>query len=162
MGMTAVLHTWGSTLTRHVHLHCLVPGGGITPEGNWRNTKSDYLFPVRALSRYFRGRLVSQLRVCANTGKLHRITREGEIDDILDRLMAQDWVVYNKPCLEAGDRVIDYLARYTTHMDVGSAENAGAVFCPIARPSVMPVSSVLSRARWYTGTRITKTTTAGK
>lgn len=107
MGMTAVLHTWGSTLIRHVHLHCLVPGGAITPEGSWRASKSDYLFPVRALSRHFRGRLVSQLRTCANRGELHRITQEDEIDAILDKLMAQAWVVYSKPCLEAGDRVID-------------------------------------------------------
>ncbi len=121
MGMTAVLHTWGSTLTRHVHLHCLVPGGALTPEGTWRASKSDYLFPVRALSRHFRGRLVSQLRACANSGELHRITREGEIDTVLDRLMAQDWVVYSKPCLEAGERVIDYLARYTYRTAISNA-----------------------------------------
>ena len=121
MGMTAVLHTWGSTLTRHVHLHCLVPGGAITPEGTWRASESDYLFPVRALSRGFRGRLVSRLRACVNTGKLHRITRPGEVDAILDRLMAQDWVVYSKPCLEAGDRVIDYLARYTHRTAISNA-----------------------------------------
>jgi hypothetical protein len=121
LGMTAVLHTWGSTLTRHVHLHCLVPGGAITPEGTWRASKSDYLFPVRALSRGFRGRLVSQLRACAKCGELHRITRPGEIDGVLDKLMAQEWVVYSKPCLEAGDRVIDYLARYTHRTAISNA-----------------------------------------
>lgn len=121
LGMTAVLHTWGSTLVRHVHLHCLVPGGAISPQGTWTASKSDYLFPVRALSRRFRGRLVSQLRACANTGKLYRITREGEIDKTLDRLMAQDWVVYSKPCLEAGGRVIDYLARYTHRTVISNA-----------------------------------------
>ncbi len=121
MGMTAVLHTWGSTLIRHVHLHCLVPGGAITPEGTWRASKSDYLFPVRALSRHFRGKLVSQLRACANTGQLHRITQLGEIDAMLDKLMTQDWVVYSKPCLEAGDRVIDYLARYTHRTAISNA-----------------------------------------
>lgn len=113
MGMTAVLHTWGSTLTRHVHLHCLVPGGALSSEGHWQASKSDYLFPVRALSRHFRGRLVSQLRKSAHAGKLHRITRAGEIDTLLDRLMDQDWVVYSKPCLKAGESVIRYLARYT-------------------------------------------------
>lgn len=121
LGMTAVLHTWGSTLTRHVHLHCLVPGGALTPERTWRASKRDYLFPVRALSRRFRGRLVSQLRVCANAGQLSRINREDEIDKILDRLMTQDWVVYSKPCLKAGDRVIDYLARYTHRTAISNA-----------------------------------------
>lgn len=126
LGMTAVLHTWGSTLTRHVHLHCLVPGGALTPEGSWQASKSDYLFPVRALSRHFRGRLVSQLRESAKTGRLHRITRVGEIDAVLDRLMAQDWVVYSKPCLEAGERVIDYLARYTHRTAISNARILGA------------------------------------
>jgi hypothetical protein len=121
MGMTAVLHTWGSTLIRHVHLHCLVPGGALTPEGTWRASKSDYLFPVRALSRHFRGKLVSQLRACANRGELHRITHPGEVDAILDKLMSQDWVVYSKPCLEAGDRVVDYLARYTHRTAISNA-----------------------------------------
>ncbi len=113
MGMTAVLHTWGSTLTHHVHLHCLVPGGALSTEGHWQASKSDYLFPVRALSRHFRGRFVSQLRKSANTGELHRITRAGEIDSLLDVLMGQDWVVYSKPCLKASESVIRYLARYT-------------------------------------------------
>lgn len=121
LGMTAVLHTWGSVLNRHAHLHCLVPGGALTPEGVWRTSKSYYLFPVRALSRHFRGRLVSQLRASAQAGKLHRITRAGEIDAILNRLMAQDWVVYSKPCLEAGDRIIDYLARYTHRTAISNA-----------------------------------------
>ena len=113
MGMTAMLHTWGATLIRHVHLHCLVPGGAISAEGTWNASNSDYLFPVRALSRHFRGRMVSRLRACANAGKLHRITRAGEIDAMLERLMSQDWVVYSKPCFEAGDSVVRYLARYT-------------------------------------------------
>ena len=125
MGMTAVLHTWGSTLVRHVYLHCLVPGGALTPEGAWRASKSDYLFPVRALSRRFRGKLVSQLRVCVSSGRLHRITREGEIDTILDRLMAQNWVVYSKPCLEAVDREVDYLARYTHRTAISNARILG-------------------------------------
>jgi hypothetical protein len=65
--------------------------------------------------------LVSQLRACANRGELHRITRQGEIDAILDKLMAQDWVVYSKPCLQAGTHVIDYLARYTHRTAISNA-----------------------------------------
>ena len=58
LGMTAVLHTWGQNLSQHVYLHCLVPGGVLTKTGHWRGTKGNYLFPVRALSRHFRGRMV--------------------------------------------------------------------------------------------------------
>jgi hypothetical protein len=57
LGMTAVLHTWGQTLIRHVHLHCLVPGGALGADGRWHAARSTYLFPVRALSRHVRGAL---------------------------------------------------------------------------------------------------------
>jgi hypothetical protein len=100
-----------------------VPGGAITLKGTWKAARGNYLFPVRALSRHFRGRFVSQLRTCANSGELHRITRWGEIDAILDRLMAQDWVVYSKPCLEVGVHVIDYLARYSHRTAISNARN---------------------------------------
>lgn len=62
LGMTAVLHTWGLNLSRHVHVHCLIPGG----VGDWHKAKSHYLFPVRALSRRFRGRMVLLLRAWWN------------------------------------------------------------------------------------------------
>lgn len=62
LGMTGVLHTWGQNLSQHVHLHCLIPGGALSAQGQWRSAKSSYLFPVRALSRVFRGKMVSALR----------------------------------------------------------------------------------------------------
>ena len=55
MGMSAVLHTWRQNLSRHVHLHCLVPGGALGADGQWKACKGNYLFPVKALSRHFRG-----------------------------------------------------------------------------------------------------------
>lgn len=69
LGMTGVLHTWGQTLYRHVHLHCLVPGGALTDQGDWRQANSNYLFPVKALSRRFRGAMVSGLRRAAQAGE---------------------------------------------------------------------------------------------
>ena len=113
MGMSAVLHTWGEALTRHVHVHCLVPGGALGANGQWHPARSEYLFPVRALSRYFRGAMVGALRAGATNGELHRVTREGEIDTLLDRLMQSDWVVFSKACPGRAEQVVDYLARYT-------------------------------------------------
>lgn len=113
LGMTAVLHTWGQNLSQHVHLHCLVPGGALTEEQEWHAARSTYLFPVRALSRHFRGRMVSSLRECARAGKLKRITRVGEIDKMLDQLMKKDWVIYSKPSIDRTQAVISYLARYS-------------------------------------------------
>jgi hypothetical protein len=113
MGMIGVLHTWGEALTRHVHLHCLVPGGALADNAHWHSAKSEYLFPVRALSRCFRGKFVSALRLSASQGNLHRVSRSGEVDELLDKLMSKDWVVYSKPCPDRSGQVIDYLGRYS-------------------------------------------------
>ncbi len=113
LGMTAILHTWGQSLAQHVHLHCLVPGGALGDNHHWHAAKSNYLFPVKALSRHYRGNLVSALRRGADLGKLHRITRADEVDKILNTLMQKDWVVYSKHCLNRTDSIIGYLARYT-------------------------------------------------
>ncbi len=119
--MSAVLHTWGQNLSQHVHLHCLVPGGALGDDGAWRRARSHYLFPVRTLSRHFRGHLVSALRQAAKAGDLHRIRRAGEVDDRLHALMATEWVVYSKDCLEHTDTVVRYLARYTRQIAISNA-----------------------------------------
>jgi hypothetical protein len=113
LGMTAMLHTWGQTLVRHVHLHCLVPGGALGADGVWHPAKSTYRFPVRALSRRFRGGFVSRLRRAVADGRLPRLTDHAEVDRVLNALMATDWVVYSKPCLARPETVVDYLGRYS-------------------------------------------------
>ncbi len=111
-GMTAVLHTWGQNLSRHVHLHCLVPGGVLTEAGHWHAARSNYLFPVKALSRCFRGKMVSALRQAWTAGELSGVDTE-EIDTVLDLLMAKDWVVYTKAWYRQADTVVSYLSRYS-------------------------------------------------
>ena len=113
LGMTAVLHTWGENLSQHVHLHCLIPGGALTEHNEWHRARSSYLFPVRALSRHIRGRMVSALREAATAGGLNRVTRADDIDTMLNRLMQQEWVVYSKGCLNHTRSIVGYLARYS-------------------------------------------------
>ncbi len=113
LGMTAVMHTWSENLARHVHLHCLVPGGVLQGDGRWRAARGTYLFPVKALSRHFRGTMVRALRRAAAQGALSRVTRVDEVDQLLTTLMASDWVVYAKPCVSHQQAVVSYLARYT-------------------------------------------------
>jgi len=125
LGMTAALHTWGQNLSRHVHLHCLVPGGALGTEGTWRPAKSNYLFPVRALSRHFRGRMVGSLREAAKAGELHRVTRAGEVEALLDALMHETWVVYTKACLSHAATVVDYLGRYSHRTAITDARVLG-------------------------------------
>ena len=121
LGMTAVLHTWGQQLWRHVHLHCLIPGGALGEDGQWHAAKSTYLFPDRALAKGFRGRMVSGLRKAYASGELPLITDPGEVDTQLERLMETDWVVYTKPWLSKPETVVDYLARYSHRIAISDS-----------------------------------------
>lgn len=121
LGMTAVLHTWGQQLWRHVHLHCLIPGGALDAAGQWQAARGSYLFPDRALSPHFRGRMVSELRKAYQQGELERITRPGEVDAMLDRLMVLNWVIYTRPWLRKAETVVAYLSRYTYRTAISDA-----------------------------------------
>ena len=112
LGATMVLHTWGQQLTRHVHLHCLIPGGAIDPDGQWHAARSTYLFPDRALSRKLRGNLVSRLRQAYQDEQMPALQSD-EVNRLLEQLMQKDWVVYTNPWLKQPQTVINYLARYT-------------------------------------------------
>ena len=112
LGVMAVLHTWGQTLTRHVHLHCLIPGGALSQTGQWHAASSTYLFPVKALSRHYRGRMVSQLRQARNAG-LFDFIDDTHFDQKLLQLMNVEWNVYAKAASYGHDKLIKYLGRYT-------------------------------------------------
>ncbi|NNF96493.1 MAG: IS91 family transposase, partial [Halobacteria archaeon] len=145
LGVTAVLHTWGQQLWRHVHLHCLIPGGALDEAGQWHAARSHYLFPDRALSRRFRGRMVSELRKAYQQGELGRITRS-EVDRVLERLMGIDWVVYTKPWLRNAETVVDYLSRYS-HRTAISDSRIGAISEDEVEVSY---KDYLDRDRWKT------------
>ena len=100
IGVLAVLHTWSRTLTYHPHVHCLVPGGGLAPDGQWRPAREGYLVPVRALSPLFRGIFLDLIRKA-----LPGVA-------IPDSVRRQKWVVYCKPTVQGGENVLTYLARY--------------------------------------------------
>lgn len=101
IGVMAVLHTWGSNLTYHPHVHCLATGGGLAMEGQtWKPARENYLVPVQALSRLFRGLFLARIR------------RQGKELCLPDGLWEKDWVVYCKPAVQGTRRVLRYLGRY--------------------------------------------------
>lgn len=104
-GMIAILHTWGQNLSLHPHLHCIVPGGGITKAGKWKSVKSKgkYLFPVKAMSKVFRARFVAALRK----------ELEPQSTNFYESLFKQNWVIYCKPPFLGPSQVVEYLGRYT-------------------------------------------------
>ena len=102
--MIAVLYTWGSNLSLHPHLHCIVLSGGITNKGKWKSaTKGDnFLFPVKAMSPVFRAKFIAELR------------KQGIKDQkLFDVLFTKKWVVYSKKPFGSVSTVIEYLGRYT-------------------------------------------------
>jgi hypothetical protein len=109
--MTCVLHTWGQNLSRHVHLHCLVPAGVLTNK-DWKPIHKGYFLPVKLLSNRFRGTMVSQLRQAYEQGGLSTIEK-ATLDGTLSHLMSHPWVVYCKSALEYQETLVSYLARYT-------------------------------------------------
>ena len=104
-GMTAVLHTWGQNLSLHPHLHCIIPAGGITNNGQWKQAKNKgkYLFPSQAMARVFRAKYVKELR--SKGIKIPQL--------VAKRLFKVNWVVYAKQPFLGPKQVIEYLGRYT-------------------------------------------------
>jgi hypothetical protein len=120
IGFIAILHTWTQTLIDHPHLHCLVPGGGLSPDGKrWVSSKQDFFLSVKVISCLFRGKFLDGLKKAYEAGEL---TFEGQIEvlkeppafkKLLNDLYDQDWVVYCKPPFRNPEKVMDYLGRYT-------------------------------------------------
>lgn len=105
-GMISILHTWGQTMTLHPHLHCIVPGGGLTKQHAWRTAKSDgkYLFNVKAMGNAFRGKFIARLKM----------QLPGHVTPaFINSLYKHDWVVYAKQPFDSPHSVIEYLGRYT-------------------------------------------------
>ena len=120
LGVTAVLHTWGQTLTQHVHVHCVVTGGALAPDGTrWLPARPGFLFPVRALAKVFRGRYLAGLRQAFDRGDLHLtgglapLAEPAAFAAWLDDLRQQAWVVDCKPPFAGPEHVLAYLGRYT-------------------------------------------------
>jgi hypothetical protein len=123
IGFLAVLHTWNQKLLHHPHLHCLIPAGGISPDGTrWIPSRKRFFLPVRVLSRMFRGKFLALLGAALRKKKLRlpeTLSSSTEIDRFLRQLRGLDWIVYAKPPLRA-EHVIRYLARYTHRVAISN------------------------------------------
>jgi len=126
---TLVLHTWKQDLGRHVHAHALMAGGALGIDGRWVAAKRGFLFPVKALSKVFRGKFVAALKAARQAGKLNEAQlAEHAWRDLLVRVHKHDWVVYAKEPLGGPAQVLDYLGRYTHRVAISNERiiNIGA------------------------------------
>lgn len=120
IGVLAVLHTWGQNLELHPHVHCVVPGGGLAPDGTrWVGGRPGFFLPVRALSRVFRGKFLDGLRSAFASGRLRLAGEPGpqagreEFERRVSEAVRTEWVVYAKEPFGGPEVVLKYLARYT-------------------------------------------------
>jgi len=128
IGFLAVLHTWGQTLQHHPHVHCVVPGGGLSPDGSrWIACRPDFFLPVRVLSRVFRGKFLEGLHAAFDRGKLafhgrlSALADPGRFHDRLRAAARTEWVVYAKPPFGGPEAVLKYLARYTHRVAISNS-----------------------------------------
>ena len=128
IGVTAVLHTWGSAMTHHPHVHCIVPGGGLSADGqSWISCRPRFFLPVRVLSRLFRRLFLDKLAAAHAEGRLGFF---GDLAGLADRaaftarlapLRRREWVVYAKRPFAGPEAVLAYLARYTHRVAISSS-----------------------------------------
>ena len=125
IGFTAVLHTWGSAMTHHPHLHCVVPGGGLTPAGQWQPCKRGFFLPVRVLSRLFRRLFCEQLLAMHSQlkffGALDCLTNHTAFAEYLAPLRTIEWVVYAKRPFSGPEAVLAYLSQYTHRIAISNS-----------------------------------------
>jgi hypothetical protein len=128
IGITAVLHTWGSSMTHHPHIHMIVPGGGLSPDGTrWVSSRPAFLLPVRVLGKLFRRLFLTRLMALHEAGKL---AFYGGIAHLADRraflrhlspVRRKNWVVYAKPPFAGPETVLAYLSRYTHRVAISNS-----------------------------------------
>ena len=138
IGITSVLHTWGSALTHHPHVHMIVPGGGLSPDGaRWITSRGNFLVHVHVLSKMFRGKVIAMLAEAHAAGRLRfsnalaALADARTFKDFLGPLRHSKWVVYCKEPFAGPEQVLRYLSRYTHRVAISNrrlvAADAGCV-----------------------------------
>ncbi|MER8951079.1 MULTISPECIES: IS91 family transposase [unclassified Mesorhizobium] len=128
IGLVGVLHSWGQNLHYHPHIHCIVPGGGLSPDGTrWISCKPGFFLPVRVLSRLFRRLFLEELRTAYEAGKLSFFGDLAELalPVVFRRRLGEarrlEWVVYAKPPFGGPEQVLAYLGRYTHRVAIANS-----------------------------------------
>jgi len=128
LGVTMVLHTWDQQLRAHYHVHCLIPGGALSADGQrWHPSRPRFLFPVRALSRVFRGKFLEGLQELYDNQRLcfpapvEQLGGAVVFQALLAQLRRKSWVVYSKPPFAGPEKLLNYLGRYTHRVAISNA-----------------------------------------
>jgi len=132
IGFIAILHTWGQNLLHHPHLHCVVPGGGLSADGKrWIGCRPGFFLPVRVLSRLFRSLFLAELRQAYDSAALcffndlAPLLQPQDFARYLAPVARGEWIVYAKPPFGGPDRVLEYLGRYTHRVAISNNRLVG-------------------------------------
>jgi len=126
IGLTAILHTWGQNLLFHPHLHCLIPFGGLTPEGQFIVGRDDFFIHVKVLSEYFMGKFLDMLKNAYNNnelkfyGSIAEYANDQCFEALVKSLYLKDWVVFSRETFTGPEAVLDYLGRYTRRVCISN------------------------------------------
>lgn len=127
IGFMSILHTWGQDLSYHPHLHCIVLGGGLTKDLKFVASKDDFLFPVRVVSRLFRGKFLDALKCFYKNnsltfaGESAKYRNSYNFNELLSILYKKEWVPHIKETFKGAANVIEYLGRYTHRVAISNA-----------------------------------------
>jgi len=120
IGFTAILHTWTQKLRYHPHIHCIVPAGGLSPDGSrFRSCKANFFLPVRKLRSVFKAKLKDKLQQALTAGEIRFPVAEGL--DLIRRAAQKTWVVEVKPPLAGPQQVVRYLSRYVHRIAISNS-----------------------------------------
>jgi hypothetical protein len=132
IGFLAILHTWTQTLLHHPHVHCIVPGGGLSTDGTrWVKSREDFLVHVKPLSRLFRGKFLAYLEEAVRAGLLRfagataHLAKPGALAAFVREQRDKEWVVHAKPPFGSPEHVLKYLARYTHRVAISDRRILG-------------------------------------
>jgi len=127
IGFLAILHTWGQNLLDHPHIHCVVPGGGLSDDGcSWISSKKGFLVSVKVLAKLFRGKFLDYLKRAFQDHKLHFYGENKELEmprkfqELIDQAYAKEWVVYVKKPFSGPKQVLQYLGKYTHRVAISN------------------------------------------
>ena len=122
IGLTAILHTWGQNLTLHPHVHMIVPGGGLTTDGKWVNSRKKFFVPVKVMASKFRGKFLYYLRQAKLDfkGSLEYLSDDIQFMNFVDSLYHKNWYVYCKRPFKTTNSILEYLGRYTHRVAISN------------------------------------------
>jgi hypothetical protein len=126
VGFVTVLHTWGQTLVDHPHIHCIIPGGGLTQSQRWKPCEKKFLFPIPVLQKMFRGKVLDFFKqgVACGEIQLHGLLAEyadpERLRQLIDALYRIPWVVYVKAPFASPQAVVKYLGQYTHRVAISN------------------------------------------